>query len=235
MRMVRITGPTAFGGPSPDPALAMPQIDLAGAAARHTYELGDVDFVQTGALYRTVMTDTDREHLVNNIVGHLKMLEKRIQLRQTALFYKADKDYGKRVAKGLGLDAKGVERLAAMSPGRTSQGHGRVTGRRMRLIHKLNPGESIAGILVYSYFVPISVRQLRRSIQAHIRRAARVCRILSDNAGDIESDHPSARLQVQSQTGCIGLRFYICEQEERRETVDHDIFLVPGRAGVIVA
>ena len=84
-------------------------------AARHTYELGDVDFVQPGDLYRKVMTDTDREHLVSNIVSHLKNAQKRLQLRQTALFYKADAEYGERVAKGLGLNMKDVKRLAAMS------------------------------------------------------------------------------------------------------------------------
>jgi len=84
-------------------------------AARHAYVLGDVDFVQAGALYRKVMTDTDREHLVVNIVGHLKGAQKRIQLRQTALFFKADAEYGEKVAKGLGLDANEVRKLAAMS------------------------------------------------------------------------------------------------------------------------
>ncbi len=71
--------------------------------------------MQAGDLYRKVMTDTDRDHLVSNIVGHLKNAKKRIQLRQTALFYKADLDYGLRVAKGLGLDSEEVKRLAAMS------------------------------------------------------------------------------------------------------------------------
>ena len=33
----------------------------------------------------------------------------------TALFYKADLNYGRRVADGLGLDAKEVARLADMS------------------------------------------------------------------------------------------------------------------------
>jgi catalase len=61
------------------------------------------------------MTDTDREHLVGNIVAHLGGAQKRIQLRQTALFFKADPDYGRRVAKGLGLDLKKVKRLASMS------------------------------------------------------------------------------------------------------------------------
>jgi len=36
-------------------------------------------------------------------------------LRQTALFYRADPDYGRRVAEGLGLDIKEVKRLAGMS------------------------------------------------------------------------------------------------------------------------
>ncbi len=36
-------------------------------------------------------------------------------MRQTALFYKADQDYGRRVAEGLGLEVKDVENLAVMS------------------------------------------------------------------------------------------------------------------------
>jgi len=106
--------PNSFGGPAPDPSMAPPPIDVAGMAARHTYQLGDVDFVQAGDLYRKVMTETDREHLVNNIVSHLKNAQKRIQLRQTALFYKVDPDYGQRVAKGLLLNMDKVVRLAAM-------------------------------------------------------------------------------------------------------------------------
>jgi len=61
------------------------------------------------------MTDEDRDHLIGNIVDHLKGAQKRIQLRQTALFFKADPEYGNRVAKGLGLDMNEVERLAKMS------------------------------------------------------------------------------------------------------------------------
>jgi len=62
-----------------------------------------------------VMTDEDRDHLIGNIVAHLGDAQKRIQLRQTALFYRADPDYGRRVAEGLGLDVKEIERLAEMS------------------------------------------------------------------------------------------------------------------------
>jgi len=107
--------PNSFGGPAPEAGTGIPPIDVAGAAARHAYVLGDVDFVQAGALYRRVMTDADREHLVGNIVGHLGGAKKPIQLRQAALFYKADAEYGERVAKGLGLKVEEVKALAAMS------------------------------------------------------------------------------------------------------------------------
>jgi catalase len=107
--------PNSFGGPAPDPSMVVPSIDVAGMAARHAYELGDVDFVQAGNLYRDVMTEEDREHLISNIVGHLGGAQKRIQLRQCALFYKADPDYGTRVAGGVGLDIDEVKGLAAMS------------------------------------------------------------------------------------------------------------------------
>jgi catalase len=107
--------PNSMGGAEPDPRVAPPPVDVSGMAARHAYNLTDDDFVQAGDLYRKVMTDVDRDHLIGNIVSHLGNAQKRIQLRQTALFYKADTDYGLRVAEGLGLDPARIERLAAMS------------------------------------------------------------------------------------------------------------------------
>ena len=61
------------------------------------------------------MSDQDRENLVGNIVSHLDNAQKRIQMRQAAIFYKADKEYGTRVADGLGLNMNEVKRLANMS------------------------------------------------------------------------------------------------------------------------
>jgi catalase len=107
--------PNSMGGPDPDPGAAEPPIELEGTAARHPQELTDDDFFQPGELYRRVMNDTDREHLVGNIVAHLGKAKKRIQLRQTALFFKTDADYGTRVAAGLGLELKKVKELAKMS------------------------------------------------------------------------------------------------------------------------
>ncbi|MGA7874717.1 MAG: catalase, partial [Desulfoferrobacter sp.] len=107
--------PNSFGGPAPDPAVGEPPFNVTGEAARHPFSHPNDDFEQAGNLYRKVMNDTDREHLIGNIVRHLNGAIKRIRYRQAALFYKADDDYGRRVAEGLGLDVKQMERLAAMS------------------------------------------------------------------------------------------------------------------------
>jgi catalase len=108
--------PNSFGGPEPEPAAQEPGFGLEGTADRHPYAHPNDDFVQPGELYRKVMTDQDRTNLVGNIVAHLGGAQKRIQLRQTALFYRADPDYGRRVAEGLGLDLTVVKRLAGLSP-----------------------------------------------------------------------------------------------------------------------
>ena len=107
--------PNSFGGPAPDPKALEPHFETSGPAGRHPYSHPNDDFVQAGNLYRNVMKDVDREHLIGNIVSHLGGAQKRIQMRQSAVFYKADPDYGRRVAKGLGLDLKEVQRLARMS------------------------------------------------------------------------------------------------------------------------
>ena len=107
--------PNTFGGAAPDAGYAPPAIDISGTAGRHEIRLSDVDFVQAGELYRRVMKETDREHLIANICGNLSQAQQRIQLRQTALFYKVDEDYGQRVAEALGLDLATVKKLAAMS------------------------------------------------------------------------------------------------------------------------
>jgi len=95
--------------------VAEPPFEVTGKAARQPYSHPNDDFEQPGALYSKVMTDEDREHLIGNIVAHLGNAKKNLQMRQTALFYKANTDYGTRVAKGLGLDVNEIKRLSEMS------------------------------------------------------------------------------------------------------------------------
>jgi catalase len=107
--------PNSMGGPVPDGVSDEPHIPLEGMGGRHEFDHDNDDFVQPGNLFRTVMNDRDREHLVGNIVAHLGGAQKRLQRRQAALFYKADPDYGARVAEGLGLEVDEIRALADMT------------------------------------------------------------------------------------------------------------------------
>lgn len=49
------------------------------------------------------MSETDREHLVANMVGHMKGVRRDILERQLAILTRVHPDYGARVAKGLGM------------------------------------------------------------------------------------------------------------------------------------
>ncbi len=100
-----------------DEKFAPPSVKVEGLAARQTPEVGDVDYVQAGELYRRVLNGEHKAHLVNNLVGHMSGIKNEaIKYRQCAVFYRADKDYGTNVAKGLKLDVKRVAKLAAMTP-----------------------------------------------------------------------------------------------------------------------
>ena len=107
--------PNSFGGPGPDPDARAPFLPVEGVAGPQPYPHPNDDFEQAGVLYSKVMTDQDRTNLVGNIVEHLGGAQRRIQLRQAAIFYKAHPEYGSRVAEGLGLPVEEVQRLAAMT------------------------------------------------------------------------------------------------------------------------
>ena len=102
-----VYAPNSFGGPQADAERGK---DLgweveAGELGRYAYEkhAEDDDFVQPGTLYREVMSDTDREHLVTNIVGHASdEVDDDMQLRVVAYWTKVDPELGARVAAGLG-------------------------------------------------------------------------------------------------------------------------------------
>jgi len=113
--------PNSFGGPEPDASALEPSFEVSGQAAHHPFNHPNDDFVQAGNLYRNVMTDMDREHIVGNITAHLSGAKKRIQLRQCAIFFKADSEYGLRVGEGLGLKSNEITRLAEMSPEERNQ------------------------------------------------------------------------------------------------------------------
>ncbi len=101
--------PNSYGGPKADPRYADPSWWVEGGdiiRAPYVPHAEDNDFVQPGALYRNVMSQTDRNHLVSNIVTHMSDgVERAVQERSVAMWRQVDPDLGQRIAQGLGLAA----------------------------------------------------------------------------------------------------------------------------------
>ncbi|MCU1494828.1 MAG: catalase [Acidimicrobiaceae bacterium] len=101
-----VYAPNSYGGPKADPDRAA---DLgwwveAAEIGRYAYEkhAEDDDFVQPRALYRDVMSDSDREHLVTNIVNHVKAgVKSDVVPRVVEYWRNVDADLGAQVAKQL--------------------------------------------------------------------------------------------------------------------------------------
>ncbi|WP_439196774.1 catalase KatA [Bacillus velezensis] len=94
--------PNSFGGPKESPENKQAAYPVSGFADSVSYNHHD-HYTQAGDLYR-LMSEEERTRLVANIVSAMKPVEKEeIKLRQIGHFYKADPEYGRRVAEGLGL------------------------------------------------------------------------------------------------------------------------------------
>lgn len=100
--------PNSFYGPVDDKQFSEPPLKISGAADRYDHRIGNDDYTQPGNLYR-LMNQDQKNQLINNIVGAMKSVPKNIQIRQIGHFYKADPDYGKRVADGLGISIDEVK------------------------------------------------------------------------------------------------------------------------------
>jgi catalase len=96
--------PNSLNGPVERKEYAEPQVlALRGAVGRYNQDsYRNDDFQQAGDLYRVQKPD-ERDRLVDNIVDHMKNVRREIQLRQVPHFQKADKEFGERLARGLGL------------------------------------------------------------------------------------------------------------------------------------
>jgi catalase len=102
-----VYAPNSYGGPQADPELGREVTwEVPGAElGRYAYEKhsGDDDFVQPRTLVNQVMSQTDRDHLVANIVGHASNeVTDEIQWRVIAYWTNVDAQLGASVAAGLG-------------------------------------------------------------------------------------------------------------------------------------
>jgi catalase len=94
--------PNSFGGPTESPENKQTAFVVSGIAEQVAYDHND-HYTQAGDLYR-LMSEDERERLVATIVGAMRpVVSDEIKQRQIGHFYKADPEYGTRVAAGLGL------------------------------------------------------------------------------------------------------------------------------------
>jgi catalase len=103
------------GAPLPNPAYAEPAWQLGQAIAdRFDSTVDHDDFTQAGNLYR-LFDEGHKDRLTTRLAGALSHARKEVQERQVGHFFKADEDYGRRVATKLGLEvnhAEGAKRAA---------------------------------------------------------------------------------------------------------------------------
>ncbi|MCM3643468.1 catalase KatA [Priestia aryabhattai] len=94
--------PNSFSGPTESHENKQAAYPVSGVADSVAYDHNN-HYTQAGDLYR-LLSEDERTRLVANIVEAMKPVEKEeIKLRQIQHFYKADPEYGKRIADGLGL------------------------------------------------------------------------------------------------------------------------------------
>ncbi|GII88439.1 catalase [Sphaerisporangium siamense] len=103
-----VYAPNSANGPAADPSFfAGESYQVAGEIIRSAYRkhAEDDDFVQPRALWENVLSDTDRDHLVGNIVGHASAPEVTGDMKKRVVEYwtNVHKDLGHGVAAGLGL------------------------------------------------------------------------------------------------------------------------------------
>jgi len=89
--------------PKEDASYKINPFEVDGLADSVAYDSDD-HYTQPGDLYRLI-TDEERTRLVNNFVDSLKDVTiEEIKLKQIRHFYKADPEFGTRIAEGLGLE-----------------------------------------------------------------------------------------------------------------------------------
>ncbi len=112
---------TLPGTPKPDPTFADPAWQLGETIVdRFDSTVDHDDYSQVKALY-ALFDDGQRDRLTTRIAGALGHARHEVQIRQLCHFFRADEDYGSRVAVKLGIDLaavmEGLAGHAAMTAG----------------------------------------------------------------------------------------------------------------------
>jgi catalase len=97
------------------PSKKEPPLELTGALDAYNPESNPTDdcFYYPGLLYN-IMTEKQKQLLIENTVNNMTGVMKNVMLRHAAHCYLADTDYGTRLAKAQGLDLNEVIRLSQL-------------------------------------------------------------------------------------------------------------------------
>lgn len=100
------------GTPQPDPVYRDPAWTIGQAIVdRFDSTQGHDDYTQAGNLYR-LFDEGHRTRLTQRIAGALGTARREVQLRQISHFFRAEPDYGLRVARALALETGELAALA---------------------------------------------------------------------------------------------------------------------------
>lgn len=107
--------PNSYGEWAAQAEYASPPLSLEGSTIDHHSQYTDTDdcFYQPGDLFR-LMTEDKRAILIENTANNIAPVSDNIKYRHAAHCYLADKDYGSRIAKALGLNLDKVVELAGL-------------------------------------------------------------------------------------------------------------------------
>lgn len=96
--------------PQPNEAYLDPAWDLGQSIVdRYDSTIDHDDYTQPGNLFR-MFDDAHRDRLTTRIAGALGQSRREVQMLQLCHFFRADADYGRRVAQKLGIDMNELER-----------------------------------------------------------------------------------------------------------------------------
>jgi len=90
--------------PKPDPRYRESETPLTGSTGRKPVQLTN-DFQQAGERYRS-FSEQEKNNLIRNLVRDLQHVHKQTKLLAICNFYRADREFGERLAEGLGIDIR---------------------------------------------------------------------------------------------------------------------------------
>jgi catalase len=105
---------TVPGNPVQQPEFRYSQYSVAGMTQQKPIDKLD-DFREAGEFYRA-LSKHEQDDLIKNLAADLGQVKSdQIKEAMVSHFYRADKDYGTRLARAIGVDIKSVEKMTSVN------------------------------------------------------------------------------------------------------------------------